>query len=113
MVRLGRYAEAEPILDAALDGLAPTMRRHRCAALIDRAEARLGAADVDAACDDALPALQLAEEVQHAESLGRIDRFARRARESGARSANKLWREVVLTRTGAAGFPPALTLERP
>lgn len=110
MVRLGRYADAEPVLDAALDGLAPAMRRHRCTALIDRAEARLGADDVDAACEDALLALQLAAEVQHAESLSRIDRFARRARESGAKSANSLWREVVLTRATTSSTP---TLERP
>lgn len=41
LMRLGRYRDAIAALDTALAALEPTMHRHRCTALIDRAEAHL------------------------------------------------------------------------
>jgi hypothetical protein len=104
MVRLGRYQDAEPILDAAIDRLDGALHRHRCTALIDRAEARLGSpvhsrlGDVDAACNDATAALQLITEIQHASNLARIRDFARRAATTGARSARDLAHTVALAK---------------
>jgi transcriptional regulator with XRE-family HTH domain len=98
MVRLGRYADAEPILTDAIACLDETMQRHRATALIDRAEARLGANDVDAACADALEALRLVTQVQHAGNFERIELIADRGTVAGAQSARELRREVQLTR---------------
>lgn len=98
MVRLGRYDDALPILDSALNQLDDSMHRHRASALVDRAEARLGAQDVDAACEDALAALQLVAQVQHAGNLNRVESLAEKAAASGARAGRALRREVQLTR---------------
>jgi transcriptional regulator with XRE-family HTH domain len=98
LVRLGRFGDAEPILDEALHRLSGTMQRHRATALVDRAEARLGAGEVDAACADATEALRLVTQVQHAGNFARVDGVARRGVATGARSARTLRREVQLAR---------------
>jgi hypothetical protein len=98
MVRLGRYREAEAILDGALAALDPAQQRHRATALIDRAGARLGAEDVDAACTDAAEALALVTVVQHTGNLDRIEQLAAQATASGAKAARALRRDVQLVR---------------
>jgi hypothetical protein len=105
MVRLGRYREAELILDDALSALDPGQQRHRATALVDRAGARLCGGDVDAACDDAAEALGLVTVVQHTGNLDRIERLATQAATTGARAGHTLRREVQLVRADQ-GLPP-------
>jgi transcriptional regulator with XRE-family HTH domain len=96
LVRLGRFSEAEPLLDAAIARLGPSMRRHRCTALIDRAEARLSAGEVEAACTDATEALVIAAATQHAQSAARVEQVARTALASGSRASRQLWQCVLI-----------------
>ena len=98
MVRLRRYREAELILDDALSALDPCQQRHRATALIDRAGARLGGGDVDAACEDAAEALNLVTIVQHTGNLDRIEQLAARAAATGGSAGRRLRREVQLVR---------------
>lgn len=72
LVRLGRHELALPILDAALEHLELSMRRHRATAHADRADAHAAAGHHDAAVADAHASLTLLEEVHHAETLRRI-----------------------------------------
>lgn len=102
LVRLRRYRDAEPILDAAIDHLDESMHRHRGTALIDRADARLAADEVDAACADATEALQLVAAVQHAGNLARIETTARAAAATGAHAGRDLWRDVMLAKADHA-----------
>jgi hypothetical protein len=95
-MRLRRYRDAEAILDDALAQLDDTMPRHRATAFIDRAEARLGAKDVDAACADARHALELVTQVQHTGNLDRIAAVSVRGAATGAKSARDLRRDVRL-----------------
>src|SRR5438105_3699668 len=75
----GWVAEAAQVLDAALAGFGPTMRRHRCTALIDRAEVSLAMGTVDGACADASEALEISADTQHVESLRRVEKLSRAA----------------------------------
>lgn len=102
LVRLGRYRDAEPILDAAIDHLHPSMQRHRGTALIDRADARLAAGEIDGACADAAEALPLVTAVQHAGNLARIESTARAAAATGGQAGRDLWRDVMLAKTDRA-----------
>lgn len=95
LVRVGRYRDAEPALTAAIDNLGPYMYRHRGTALIDRAEARLAAGDVDAACDDGQAALQLVTQVQHAGNFRRLHSLAAHARTIGTGAGRDLWHQVL------------------
>lgn len=95
LVRLGRYREAEPVLDAAIKNLAPSMHRHRCTAFIDRAEARIAAGHVDDACADGAEALYLVTQVQHVGNMQRLTALARRARDTGTSAGRDLWLEVL------------------
>lgn len=98
LTRLGRFVQAETILDDAIDRLDPTMHRHRATALIDRADARLGFGDVDAACDDARQALRLVVRVQHLGNLDRIQNICDRGAALGASAARDLRHETRLVR---------------
>jgi hypothetical protein len=97
LLRLGRYRDAEPILTAAVTALDPAQQRHRATALIDRASARLGLDDIDAACLDGSQALELVTAVQHAGNLDRIE-LAERAASTGAQTGRALRRDVQLVR---------------
>jgi hypothetical protein len=94
MARLGRYGEAESILDAAIDRLDTGQHRHRCTALVDRADARLAVNEVDAACADATEALHLVSSVRHTGNFRRIASIARRAGDTGTHAGRQLWHEV-------------------
>lgn len=98
MVRLRRFDAAMPILDAALVALDSTMHRHRGTAFVDRAEAHLGAGDLDAACTDATDALALVIRVQHVGDLDRITAVADAVAGTGGRTARTLRRDVQLAR---------------
>ncbi len=104
LVRLGRYREAEPILTEAIDGFADETNRHRGTALIDRAEARAGAGDLDAACDDATSALGIIASVQHLGNLARIEAVARLTQSKGTAHGRLLMREAMLVRADAASL---------
>lgn len=103
MVRLGRYRDAEPALDAAISRLDPSMQRHRCTALIDRAEARLGANDVDGACTDGHAALELVTQVQHMGNLKRLQILACKAMDTGSLMGRDLWRNVLTATADTKG----------
>jgi hypothetical protein len=110
MVRLRRWDDAEPALDAAVKRFGDDMVRHRCTALIDRAEARMaaGSGDVDAACTDAAESLTLVAEVQHAQNLRRLDELSRKTAATGAATGKALRREVLAVKAELAS---TLTLE--
>ncbi len=95
LVRLGRYGDAVDALDKALATLEPTMHRHRCTALIDRAEAHLAANQVDASCVDATAALSIAVRTEHMLSIQRVRRLAEAALPTKATAARRLWTEVL------------------
>jgi tetratricopeptide (TPR) repeat protein len=95
LVRLGRYDDAVAVLTRALETLKPTMYRHRCTALIDRAEAYLAANQVDASCVDAATALSIAVHTEHAPSITRVRRVARAALPTKAAVARRLWADVL------------------
>jgi tetratricopeptide (TPR) repeat protein len=101
LVRMGRYVDALPVLDAALSGLSPTMRRHRCTALVDRAEALAASGDVDQACADAAQALDIVAEVQHAETLRRITGLARRVRPARTQATRALGEQLSTVKAAA------------
>lgn len=104
MVRLGRYRDAEHCLDDAISRLAPSMHRHRCTALIDRAEARLGANEVDGACSDGLAALELVTQVRHMGNLKRLQGLASKARGTGSQAGEDLWRNVLTVTADTKGI---------
>lgn len=95
LVRLGRPGDAVAVLDKALAALEPTMHRHRCTALIDRAEARLAGGQVDASCVDATAALHIAAHTEHVLSVQRVHRLAQAALPTKAVAVRRLWAEVL------------------
>lgn len=99
LVRLGRYDEALPSLDQAIERLAPEMLRHRCTAYISRAEAHAGAGHVDEACADGHAALDLVEQVQHRETLRRVTDLHRSLGGSKTAGTRSLSEHVIDTRT--------------
>ncbi|GII25151.1 hypothetical protein [Planosporangium mesophilum] len=98
LVRLRRYQDAEPILDAAIGSLDESMHRHRCTALIDRADARLGVGELDGSCADATQALVLVATVQHTGNFARIEAIARKADGAGSQAGRQLLRDVMLVK---------------
>jgi hypothetical protein len=108
LMRLHRYIDAEPMLDDALSQLDPSMSRHRATALLDRAEARFGLGDIDAACADASQALALVTHVQHTGHLDRIEALTTRGVATGAHAVHTLYRDVQLTRVDN-GLPIRVT----
>ncbi len=106
LMRLGRYRNAIAALDAALAALEPTMHRHRCTALIDRAEAHLAANDVDASCVDATAALSIAMHTEHVLSIARVRRVAEAVLSTKAAAARRLWADVLaVTPTSSHSSP--------
>ncbi|WP_018350608.1 helix-turn-helix domain-containing protein [Longispora albida] len=95
LVRLGKFREAEPLLDAAISRFDESSQRHKCTALLDRAEARFGAGEVDGSCADASAALAMAFQVQHAQNLSRLDTLSQRALATGSAAGRALRREVI------------------
>ncbi|MBY8884900.1 helix-turn-helix domain-containing protein [Streptomyces sp. PTM05] len=107
LVRLGRYREALPCLNAALASLTPDMMRHRCTAHVDRAEAYAAAGEVDAAVEDAHTALTLLEQTHHANSLDRITRLHRNLRQRDSRATRTLAEHLIHTRALVSAGAPA------
>jgi transcriptional regulator with XRE-family HTH domain len=92
---LRRYGDAVTLLDKALAAFEPAMHRHRCTALIDRAEAHLAGSEVDASCVDATAALGIAAHTEHALSVQRVHRLAEAALPTKAVATRRLWAEVL------------------
>ncbi|MFE2723396.1 hypothetical protein [Kitasatospora sp. NPDC059327] len=105
LLRLGRYDEALPSLDRALDRLDPEMLRHRCTAHIARAEAHAGAGHIDAACQDGHAALDLVARIQHRETLRRVGDMHRKLRSARTSATRGLGEHLIDTRSllAAAG----------
>jgi transcriptional regulator with XRE-family HTH domain len=99
LVRLGRFDEALPSLDQAIDRLSPDMLRHRCTAFISRAEAHAGAGHIDQACEDGHAALDLVEQVQHRETLRRVTDLHRTLRNRRTAGTRSLGEHLIDTRT--------------
>ena len=74
-------------------------RRHRCIALIDRAEGRLTRGTVDGACTDAFEALVILADTQHVESLRRLEKLSRAALATRADCARRLFHQVLETKS--------------
>jgi transcriptional regulator with XRE-family HTH domain len=102
LMRLGRFGEAVSVLDTALDSLDPALHRHRCTALIDRAEAHRAAGEVDAACDDARDALSIALTTQHIDTIQRVERLARDGLRTRSAAARRLWNDALIARASMA-----------
>lgn len=95
LMRLGRHTEAIARLDEALAGFDVSMRRHRCATLIDRAAAHLASQNIDACCEDATEALTIATETEHQVLARRVHQIAVAVRPSKAAVALRLWTDVM------------------
>jgi transcriptional regulator with XRE-family HTH domain len=95
LVRLGRYRDAVAVLDTAVAGFDTAMSRHRCTALIDRAEAYLAGGQVEASCDDATAALSIALRTEHALNMQRVHRIANAVLPTKAVVARRLWADVL------------------
>ena len=95
LVRLGHHTQAVERLTAALDGLSPSMARHRATALVDRADALVASGEAEAACKDAGEALETVARVHQAETLRRITTVARAVRGHQSPAARAL-REHLL-----------------
>lgn len=106
LARLGRYIDAVASLDKALAALEPTMHRHRCTALIDRAEAHLATGQVDATCVDATAALSIAAHTGHVLSVQRVRRIAGAVLPTNATAARRLWAEVLTITPTSPHFSP-------
>ncbi|MEU0519732.1 hypothetical protein [Streptosporangium sp. NPDC006007] len=102
LLRLGKYEEALPSLDRAIDKLAPEMLRHRCMAHIARAEAHSGAGHVEAACLDGHAALDLVARIQHRETLRRVGDLHRKLRPSKSAAARSLGEHLIDVRSALA-----------
>ncbi|GAB2699721.1 helix-turn-helix domain-containing protein [Kitasatospora kifunensis] len=96
LVAMGRWREALPALDQALQRLPEPMLRHRGTAHVGRAEAYAGAGEVVAACADGHAALDLVAQVQHKDTLRRVTQLHRSLRASAPSPAVRALGEHVL-----------------
>jgi tetratricopeptide (TPR) repeat protein len=72
LTRLGRHAQAQAELLAALDRLDPGMLKHRCTAHIDLAQALIGDQKAEEGADHLMRGLDIIADTRHAESLRRV-----------------------------------------
>lgn len=111
LVRLGRYGSAVPVLDGALERLAPSMSRHRTAALLDKATALVGLREADSAVRVTVEALELAVSGQQAHAAQRVLGVYRQLARGG-HSAARVLAERIMASKGSGLFPAAV-LTRP
>jgi len=110
LLRLRRYQPAIDRLTVALDGMEPTVIRHRATALADRAHALALSGETDQACADADQSLQYVAHVHHRKTFRRIENIARLVGPLRSAASSAL-REHVLEvrsnlRTQTKGAPP-------
>ncbi|WP_181799419.1 helix-turn-helix domain-containing protein [Kitasatospora acidiphila] len=96
LVAMGRWREALPALDVALQRLPEPMLRHRATAHVGRAEAHAGAGDAEAACADGHAALDLVARVQHRDTLRRVTALHRALRATANSSTVRALGQHVL-----------------
>ncbi|MFI0418631.1 hypothetical protein [Spongiactinospora sp. 9N601] len=90
LMRLGRYQDAQAILAQSLACLDPSLKRHRCTAHIDLAEALAATASMDDAADHAIKALDIIEQTGHTPSLHRVDRLHQHMRQTPSAAGRRL-----------------------
>ncbi|PZG56329.1 hypothetical protein C1I98_01470 [Spongiactinospora gelatinilytica] len=90
LMRLGRYQDAQAILAQSLACLDPSLKRHRCTAHIDLAEALAATASMEDAADHAIKALDIIEQTGHTASLQRVDRLHQHMRQTPSAAGRRL-----------------------
>ncbi|MCO5973353.1 helix-turn-helix domain-containing protein [Actinoallomurus soli] len=95
LMRLGRYAEAQDELLAALGRLDPALRKHRCTAHIDLAEAYVQDRKVEEGAEHALDALKIINETRHADSLKRVARLFKTVRSTRTPTVRRLGEKLI------------------
>jgi transcriptional regulator with XRE-family HTH domain len=95
LMRLGRYREAQAELLAALDRLDPALRRHRCTAHVDLADAYVRDGKIDDGAGHAIRALEIIEDTRHAGSLRRVETLHKRIRPARSQAARQLGERLL------------------
>ncbi|SDI48612.1 Helix-turn-helix domain-containing protein [Sinosporangium album] len=95
LMRLGRYAEAQNELLAALGRLDPALRKHRCTAHIDLAEAYVQDRKIDDGAEQAMDALKIIMETRHADSLKRVARLFTTVRPTRTPTVRRLGEKLI------------------
>jgi transcriptional regulator with XRE-family HTH domain len=90
LVRLGRHAEAQAQLQAALDELDPALVKHRCTAHIDLAEAYVRDDKPGEGAHHASSALRIITGTRHLHSLRRVEAVYAAVKPSGTVEARHL-----------------------
>jgi tetratricopeptide (TPR) repeat protein len=95
LMRLGRHRDAQTELLVALQSLDPALRKHRCTAHVDLAEAYLQDNKVDEAAGQGIEALDIVADTRHADSVRRVERLYRTVRATRAESVRQLGNRLV------------------
>jgi transcriptional regulator with XRE-family HTH domain len=101
LVRLGRPAEAQAELQAALDELDPALVKHRCTAHIDLAEACVRDNKPAESADHAASALQIIRGTRHLHSLRRVEAVYAAVKPSGTVEARHLGSSLLAFRAAS------------
>lgn len=95
LMRLGRYGDAQAELLAALERLDPALRKHRCTAHIDLAEAYLRDGKIDEGAKHAINALDIIADTKHAESTRRVKHLYRTLRPVRTEAIRRLGHRLI------------------
>ncbi|MFC7650459.1 helix-turn-helix transcriptional regulator [Streptosporangium lutulentum] len=95
LMRLGRYAEAQDALLGALGRLEPALRKHRCTAHIDLAEAFVLDRKIDDGAEHAIEALRIIESTRHADSLRRVEKLFAAVRPARTATVRRLGEKLI------------------
>lgn len=95
LMRLGRYAEAQKELLAALGRLDPALRKHRCTAHVDLAEAFVCDRKVDDGAEHAIDALKIITDTRHADSLRRVAKLYTAVRPTRTPTIRRLGEKLI------------------
>lgn len=95
LMRLGRYAEAQQELLAALGRLDPALRKHRCTAHVDLAEAFVRDRKVDDGAEHAIDALKIITDIRHADSLRRVAKLYTAVRPTRTPTVRRLGEKLI------------------
>jgi transcriptional regulator with XRE-family HTH domain len=101
LVRLGRHAEAQAQLQAALEELDPALVKHRCTAHIDLAEAYVRDHKPAEGARHAASALQIITDTRHLHSLRRVEAVYSAVKPSGATEARDLGARLLAFRAAS------------
>ncbi|SEH01776.1 Helix-turn-helix domain-containing protein [Nonomuraea solani] len=95
LMRLGRYGEAQNALLGALGRLDPALRKHRCTAHIDLAEAFVLDRKIDDGAEHAIDALRIIESTRHADSLRRVEKLFTAVRPARTATVRRLGEKLI------------------